>query len=575
MEALRAQTSCPCKPTCRYEQFEPSLSFAQLSKFNIDRIVLQDPKQRAKVNERFLRARELAQRKKKDVAKETEKQLKNIRYWVDTLQDDIEFVEPALRSDLTFTSKYDIVSIIEYGDELFDADVRTLVKRYWGLEPFGERLFKNMPVYIGNFFLVVITDFMELDAVSGESTMINRMQDITCGYLIFMHFSSLGRRKKRSHQVASVESTNFYEREIWNHRRNKNITDCVPYLVEKQEFAADLWLRKEEALVDQFHISEVMKAYTGIFDEIFRNTTKSRYDFPKYQLCLDELLKFDESFWADIDLLGEGLRIFAEAVTVDMLQDAMKKMQESMESIAARDLKMNDLKSLCGWPEKEYLGKEGVDLKHFTKFINTMETAYLYYPAARISLVNIGDFAKDMYQRMEDEVVGSMQVITDYLENKATKMDLVTMITNRSLTNALKNLEHRANDFTSTAREFDNRFSILMDKVRVAFLELISMHFPIFDLTAVHESLLYNHVVETGLPQFTGIINRFNQGTASINDTIISFLDVIEMDYIHTMDTLRNRVPIEIEEIMRGVDDLTEELLVYQAGSLMNKAFYM
>ena len=47
---------------CHRVNYEPSLSYAQLSQFNMDHIVLKDPEQRDKVFDSFLLAREISQR---------------------------------------------------------------------------------------------------------------------------------------------------------------------------------------------------------------------------------------------------------------------------------------------------------------------------------------------------------------------------------------------------------------------------------------------------------------------------------------------------------------------------------
>ena len=64
----KAEKRCACSVPCKRIKYEASLSYAQLSQLNMERIVLRDPEQKAKVKDTFLLAREYSQRVNLDQA---------------------------------------------------------------------------------------------------------------------------------------------------------------------------------------------------------------------------------------------------------------------------------------------------------------------------------------------------------------------------------------------------------------------------------------------------------------------------------------------------------------------------
>ena len=139
VEAQHVQSTCPCKQLCHYVQYEPSLSYAQLSKFNIDRMVLNDPQRRDLVHEKFLAATELSQRKVAEVAEADEVNLLEIQRLVNTLLDDIRLLNPVLSSDTEYAKYYHIFSFLARGSAILKQDAYRITAK---LEEISEPLKK-------------------------------------------------------------------------------------------------------------------------------------------------------------------------------------------------------------------------------------------------------------------------------------------------------------------------------------------------------------------------------------------------------------------------------------------------
>ena len=54
----RSSSACICNPPCTQVQYEPELSYAQLSKFNIDRTILDNPEKQKNLQERYTKVTE-------------------------------------------------------------------------------------------------------------------------------------------------------------------------------------------------------------------------------------------------------------------------------------------------------------------------------------------------------------------------------------------------------------------------------------------------------------------------------------------------------------------------------------
>ena len=53
-EMTKSELECVCEPPCEEVRYEPQMSYAQLSKFNIDRLILGNPVKQKRLEESHL-----------------------------------------------------------------------------------------------------------------------------------------------------------------------------------------------------------------------------------------------------------------------------------------------------------------------------------------------------------------------------------------------------------------------------------------------------------------------------------------------------------------------------------------
>ena len=62
MDVIDSRNKCTCNVPCKRKSYDVSLSYAQLSKYNIDRLVMNNDTKRSNIRERFQTAIEASRR---------------------------------------------------------------------------------------------------------------------------------------------------------------------------------------------------------------------------------------------------------------------------------------------------------------------------------------------------------------------------------------------------------------------------------------------------------------------------------------------------------------------------------
>ena len=98
-------------------------------------------------------------------------------------------------------------------------------------------------------------------------------------------------------------------------------------------------------------------------------------------------------------------------------------------------------------------------------------------------------------------------------------------------------------------------------------------------LPLVDNDVLWNldaikHALDSGLPQYKAVIDRFHTETdwgSIYNDFLLAIIN----DYTSVIESLKLRLPAEIDELIKAVDVVTEDLVTYIEENEMNQAFFM
>ena len=581
VEAKRLESTCPCKQLCKYEHYSPSLSYAQLSKFNIDRIVLNDPTRRQIVQNKFLHARELSQRRVEELALKDEAKLSDIKQKGNTLWQDIRIIQPAFQTDAAFAEYQNMVPFLSDGvdilrNDAFDIRHRVLeLAEYW---PVTDTELKYTPKFIETF----LENFFEIDlAPSTSSGLTTKMQSCvptTFPFTLFplpddyvdihQYFQQHSQRKKRS---VSHYADNFYANDAPAYQKLHTLDDCGYYLALKQELAKDLVEQYAALEEDQDKMKTLRKNIRDFYHESFHNTSKSPTVFPKYQPCMDLLDKLADTQYQDTSAIREGLLSFSTAVSMETLFGALDELSLAAQSA---DFDFLDFRDTCLWPIDDYFSYGAADFALLENFQRDFENSYSYFPTLLVSFENLREYLNEMHQKMNDEILPAMDAIDQYRNGTMTKMEMANVFGSLGLQKALRVLDARGADFNSIAREFDQGLKGLVFHVEEGFKHLYNTSFPIIDNAMFWNMGFVRHIQNSGIPSPNAILNKFYEG-AEIAEITLELVEHIQNDYADAIAELKLRLPVEIEEMIKSITIMQTELNTYLEENRMNQAFFM
>ena len=554
---MKRQSECGCKIQCNQVNFIPSLSYAQLSKFNIDRVVLKDPARRAVVYDKFLHARELSQRLIFDVAAEDREKLLNIKEKLTIFWEDIQVVGPALRTDASFAAEYNILSIIEYGDNLWRSEVVVTSDRLKLLGNMYAPVLLTEMMYMDKWLPNAMLNLLEISTVPGVSPGIATKLG-TCLAMGSFSFplpeyhgevkdyfrDNPQRRKKRSHVDAHPGLINFYAVTAHEYERLHTLDDCNDYLSLKQDFAETLVEHQQNLEADRVHLQTIHETFNNFFAYAYKNTTKKPTDMPKYELCKGVLEQFNETFWPEIDMLTAALEGF---VAVNDTAEIMPTLNALLGLAATTSLVENAAYTLrgklylnCYWVYLELISQDdgGSDYNLFDAYYIELTNAYLSYPTIRVSFQNLGDFADAIYNIMHDTIVPSLSIIDQYLNNEVTKMDMAQVFDSLTLRKAFAELVALGEDFVAISREFDQRMNSVVRSIATGYKYLFNTTLPIVDTELLYKFGVVSHAMNSGLPQLKPYVEAFKTnpdwGAAYEN-----FAGRILLDYTNSVEVLQ------------------------------------
>ena len=439
VDIMKRQSECNCKVKCERAEYKPSLSYAQLSKFNIDRMVLNDPERRAAVNAKFLRAREISQRVILDVAEEDRIKLTDVKNKLGVLWEDMQTVGPAFESDEAFAAHYNILPMIENGDDMWRSETVMLTDRFAELgKMYGPVLTTEM-MYIDKWLPVVVFNLLEISLENGTDpgTATKLGTCLALGQLTFplpeyngevTQYFRENTRKKRSHEEEHPGIVNFFAVDAPEYEKVKDLADCNDYLSLKQDMAEALIDHREYLQTDIEHIQTVHETFNNFFAYLYKNTSKSPTEMPKYTLCKNILEEWNASLSTRLDLVVTMMQQFvalndnADVMTVlmNLLGTAGTLVEDAAYTVRGK-LYLN-----CYWVYLELMSEDdrGLDYLIFMRFYVDMNNAYLSYPTIHTSFNNLGDYGSGIVSILETVIVPSLAIIDDYLAERVTKMDM-------------------------------------------------------------------------------------------------------------------------------------------------------
>ena len=144
--------------------------------------------------------------------------------------------------------------------------------------------------YIDQYLPTTMLNLLELDAASMSSGLVNKLT-VCLPAIAFPlpqyqgdvegYFNNVG-CKKRSHFIENPSVKKFYAAMAPEYLKLSTLSNCKDYLTLKQDLAGTLASQRIDLDADRQHIQQFNYGFVKLIKVLYRNTSKSPSDFPKY-----------------------------------------------------------------------------------------------------------------------------------------------------------------------------------------------------------------------------------------------------------------------------------------------------
>ena len=177
VQIAQRTTKCECPVQCNRTVYEPVLSYAQLSKFNLDRVALSNSTRKKAVEEQYLLAMETSQRVVEEIALKDEDQIGNVLEEITHITKVVNATKPAFENGVDFAEFFAVHDIFSETDKTFENEQKIILGLTDNLKDtinaFGTVVPQNLKILE---FLNKVKYYFEIDD-EGKSQVYDKMED--------------------------------------------------------------------------------------------------------------------------------------------------------------------------------------------------------------------------------------------------------------------------------------------------------------------------------------------------------------------------------------------------------------
>ena len=391
---------CVCSVPCERVMYEPSLSYFQLSTFNVKKLLLPDPGSQTRVLDKFVKARETAQRVIPDIVSEDLKMIGRVT-------NVSSFYLPHL---LDSCWKLKIYS---------DAKQQSLLTAY---------------EQTSNFLQTSFLDYLYTRKFNKKRIFDGRIQ---------RSFISITNYQNNIIDFLQFEGESVLS--IWNDCIIKNVsfsinnseTVCNDTIVGTKVY--QLRLVSEKLLINTSAVFESVDAmytsYISTTSHLFRNTSLNITGYPKHINCLKYFTAMNLTIVSALENITKYVEYYLDSELPDTKLYTAGRI--SAASILMDEFNIDRTIRICGWFDYKNTGVSYV----YNTFVTPLVPVSNLVSETRSLLASVGNFADLTVQQLLDaEVI--LDALQLYLNNstnitKSALHDLVSDVRTSQITSAI------------------------------------------------------------------------------------------------------------------------------------------
>ncbi|ELU15723.1 hypothetical protein CAPTEDRAFT_201141 [Capitella teleta] len=455
------QPNCNCPVPCDQINYEPSLSYAQLSQFNVDRLVLTNYTRRTRVKKQFKFAKEITQRVDATIVQLDNEYIDAIQTEVSLLQNEVkEFTE-------VYTTKYFENMIMETSDAM-EHDAALLFN--WMTDiliPFAEmprniHLMKDSYDSLkGAMKLSQDTQLSELyehcehnltspddlDLYRTNTTTSKSRKKRSINWVDWRDGASIVDAIEDYMEGGDVDGGSYESSEGEGGKMTPEDVDegktCDEYMQET--FASMLDFPSDFA--KKLVTLETMKtSYEASIATIFPNVESNADAFVWHTRCLAHITEVQEEIIPILSSTTEKLNDWVATKNINALIPKTAELEESVDEILeARVFDADGMNEQCFWISG-FLGIE--DLSAISMYLTMANNDLAKVLSRTGSLVSS---AETIQSGLNATFVPHLEILESYRNYNSSKIDLANVLTGDDLDDALKTLKNDINDLTGAA----------------------------------------------------------------------------------------------------------------------------
>ena len=553
-----------CGVPCQRVSYHPSLSYARLSKFNVDKIALKDKEQRESTRQTFLSAREVSQRVIQDIREADEKHIRTIMGHLSGLQIIVNEYDTILENSTDFAESLKMVDLIgQEGHDILEEE-NGIIWYKWHIRSYmiSEFDYGDELEYVGYYIEQLKNILLIHEGKSYYLNVLNRcvndsIEIDVSAYSVLRVFDVYG----PEHDEDSGEDSGEKSEED-NYPTEENDIDYEAYCHDIVQTVM--------TKVNVFNVNQLISALTNVREEyeevieiVFANTSKDPFSLHEHGECLNTLNQFNAT----------GYELFPAMINIELEISKSSDLEEFTSKLSELDVLFKKLTSMsvdheaCDWLEDN---GDGSLIGRFAeaKFMasKALSAADNYY----------GDLA--MYTNMLREQVDSLHPLVDSMFDDF----LVGNLSKSNLTFAMDSRRYKRNlvDFVDTSVEFENVENALTDKLNEVRANWKLIYESIFDMEIplIKQGNAYDFAIVQDVAMASNNTRLASLVENLDDDPLEALEDIVDISYgkyISRLKTMRQILLSTTENLLDHIMDFEDDLHTYMQGNRMDETFFM
>ncbi len=599
------------------------MSYAQLSKINVERLIITDPDHKVALHNTFLNAREIAQSTIDSNVDENKKLMDTLQASVSDLAGvindslhvfDIEMIdanigtgfiqnaEDLIKEDklqlLTFANKikkhhlninvwayadlYKFMNTTLYGKSDQTYSFKDTAKRCiyaqsatteggtWHYENKADSITDSSnPIYNSSYGLI---------ANNATYTVAGRgMNELTTE-------SSIGDRATTWHRTSTSQPSKSAKPFILN------FCNDLPTIIQTMQYSFVPVHTKFQTTAQ--HYSSLNEHYQDYIEIYYKNTNQNASEIKEHLECSDVLQSFDKHMYIVNELMQVALNLSKES-SYDKIWELILKADKNIEDLFLPLFRLleavdhyaiqyylnssytwNDImqsKPVCKWLEMEIFSNEYKN--KIESALESLQSSIVVASGMRSKHNQMQAAIPELVPQLEEIIQTQVKAMTSYMDGNISKMDMDLSFQTTAGKASIEELKNLELTIQSDALSITPSAKIICEYFEDTYLRLFDISIPILNtsnIVELHVIKILNHSAPIGLVDPTT-----GQFVANVDSIFSSVLKRSFQQYITAIKSVSDALVPKINAVIYAIDGIETNLQQYVGTSKIDEQFFM